>query len=634
MGHTSETTAPLLPESDVDERLTFTEKLAALRDDLRHPSPRNLLIMCTIFGVACGLISLVYSFCLESLMAFTWEYIPEHVVTPLVKKAQKSGSNLPSVDDIGWIYTLFAAVLFASLNGVARRYVGYPGDMENTIERVHSHGFVPLKQGPAMFLCSLFSVNSGSSLGPEAPLLAICATIVSWTSRKVFRQRGRMLRSCTLMGMAAGLSAFFGVSFGGAVFAFEVLHTNGLQHFDTMTYAVTSSVLCLAVYRGLWSLKPFGAIWFFDEVLEEVDTTHIAVGVVLGFVGVILTVMYTCVHLTVKKIWHKVGLVESKRPILTGMAGGFVFGVIGIFLPTTMFWGEFEMKTVADTSVPLEHIWPKGGFWGEESFRQGDYTTLTWFGIGFAKMITIAVTGVSGLRGGFIFPLMLSGACIGRGISSIDGIPWWSDVPASLPAIVLAGALTTGITRTPFACALILTALAGIPEATAPTLIACMIVFYATMSRPFIKAQQSRDDIAFLDVYLPDEDDESMEHDGAAEGEPQIDEEKGKISAIKIHMPVAEEAGSSSSAGGSSSPDMATNHATPEVESVQTSPVRKSNEVSPEMEAIQSLMGESNQASPEMETSESSPDLGASQPSPDMGGYQAPPQVDAHQGDQ
>lgn len=347
------------------------------------------------------------------------------------------------------------------------------------------------------------------------------------------------------MAMAAGLAAFFGVSFGGAVFAFEVLHTNGLQHFDTITYAVLSSVLCLAVYRGLWLLKPFGAVWAFEEVLETADTRHILVGAFLGCVGVLLTYVYTKVHLTVKKVWHSMGFVESKRPIFTGMFAGLTFGLIGVFLPPTMFWGEFEMRTVADDSVELEHVWPKGGFYGLEPFREGNYTPAIWFAIGFLKMITIAITGVSGLRGGFIFPLMLSGACIGRGLSAFDGIPWWSNVPSSLPAIALAGALTTGITRTPFACALILTALAGVPSATAPTLVACLIVFYATMSRPFIKAQKDRDDVAFLDIYLPDDDEEVV---GAAAQQAHVDAEKGKST-----MPADDYEGEPESSGAGSS---------------------------------------------------------------------------------
>lgn len=66
-----------------------------------------------------------------------------------------------------------------------------------------------------MFFCSAFGICAGGSLGPEAALLALCAASVSWVSKHVLGLSGRMLRTCTLMGMAAGLAAFFGVALGG-----------------------------------------------------------------------------------------------------------------------------------------------------------------------------------------------------------------------------------------------------------------------------------------------------------------------------------------------------------------------------------------------------------------------------------
>ena len=67
-----------------------------------------------------------------------------------------------------------------------------------------------------MLVCSLFSVCAGGSLGPEAPLLCLCAGTVSYTFQKIIPVRKDMLRYCSLLGMSAGLAAFFGVSLGGA----------------------------------------------------------------------------------------------------------------------------------------------------------------------------------------------------------------------------------------------------------------------------------------------------------------------------------------------------------------------------------------------------------------------------------
>ena len=44
-----------------------------------------------------------------------------------------------------------------------------------------------------------------------------------------------------------------------------------------------------------------------------------------------------------------------------GVLGGFLIGCIGVLLPPVMFWGEFEINTLANPSRRLPHIWPQVG---------------------------------------------------------------------------------------------------------------------------------------------------------------------------------------------------------------------------------------------------------------------------------
>lgn len=63
--------------------------------------------------------------------------------------------------------------------------------------------------------CSLFSIAAGGSLGPEAPLVAVSASASGYISMRYFKHDIVMVRKCTIIGMSAGLSAFFGVQLGG-----------------------------------------------------------------------------------------------------------------------------------------------------------------------------------------------------------------------------------------------------------------------------------------------------------------------------------------------------------------------------------------------------------------------------------
>lgn len=64
----------------------------------------------------------------------------------------------------------------------------------------------------------------------------------------------------------------------GSLFALEVLHRTGMQFYEVATYAVSTGVICLAVFRAL-KQEAFGAVWDFEMPFLEVDSRHIVVGV-------------------------------------------------------------------------------------------------------------------------------------------------------------------------------------------------------------------------------------------------------------------------------------------------------------------------------------------------------------------
>ena len=59
----------------------------------------------------------------------------------------------------------------------------------------------------------------------------------------------------------------------------------------------------------------------------------------------------------------------------SGLLGGLLVGILGVLVPPTMFWGEFEIRSLADPShQPLPHIWPPGGIRGLAPFLGGHYS--------------------------------------------------------------------------------------------------------------------------------------------------------------------------------------------------------------------------------------------------------------------
>eukprot|EP01026_Neomeris_dumetosa_P058271 TRINITY_DN54095_c0_g2_i1.p1 TRINITY_DN54095_c0_g2~~TRINITY_DN54095_c0_g2_i1.p1 ORF type:complete len:599 (+),score=49.71 TRINITY_DN54095_c0_g2_i1:2-1798(+) len=493
----SDTNVPLLSHpTDISEsKYDGPGFLAWLRRSFQEPTVKNLCILTFLFGISAGVVAYVYNAFFQYLLYVTWDLFPNKVLLPQLEKLDVS------VDRIAWVYIPIVAVVFGMLAGLVQKFVGFPGDLPDTIKCVHHRGYIPVKQAPSMFLCSAFSINAGGSLGPEAPCVALCGAAISFFSVHVFRHKDKMMRTCTLMGLGAALAAFFGVSLGGSLFPLEVVHNLGLQHYEYSVFVIATGVVCLMTYRGL-QFSSIGAIWDFVEELTTVNSSHLFLGMLVGVACAGLCYLFAYQHKLVKWLIEKTKLQEHKTPILSGGFGGLIIGMVGVFLPATLFWGEFELKTVANPAIDLPHVWPKGGFYGLDPYYDNEFPPLILFATAFAKMVMISVTVISGFRGGFIFPLMMVGSCIGKGLTLLN-IPFISANPVVLLAMCFASGLTAGITRTPFATPLILTGLCGQGHVAAPCLAAALVTVLITKDLKFVKTQQDREDVAFLAVNFP-----------------------------------------------------------------------------------------------------------------------------------
>ena len=148
---------------------------------------------------------------MELSLHVVWKVVPGVIE----RAASETEGGLDIVSRWGFLYTVATSVSLASAAGVGIKYLGFPGDLPNVIHCVHKLGYVPMEQTLPMIFVSLFSIAAGGSLGPEAPLVAVSASATGWLSMHYFKHDIVMVRKCTIIGMAAGLSAFFGVQLGG-----------------------------------------------------------------------------------------------------------------------------------------------------------------------------------------------------------------------------------------------------------------------------------------------------------------------------------------------------------------------------------------------------------------------------------
>jgi H+/Cl- antiporter ClcA len=446
--------------------------------------PHSMVLALTI-GTVCGIAAYIYYAALEWSLEFLWTTLPNQVVV----------GHWPEHLHFLWI-PLIGFPMAACL-GLTVVYMGEPGDLPYTVKCVHEKAYVSMDHVMPMVVASQFSILAGGSLGPEAPLVAICAALGGFISRSVFGMTNRnLVRKHTLMGMAGALAAFFGCPLGGSLFAMEVNSRFGIEYFEHTLEAIMCGEVCLAVFRTLADL-PIQPIWEITNMkLPYSSPLEICQGAALGVAGAGVAWCFAQFHFAVMSTAGKWKLLQNENAVYRGLAGATVVCLMGMLIPQTMFWGEFEFQTIATMgpTSELPHIWPQKGMFDFQ--MTGFWTALT---VGVAKLIAISFTVGGGFRGGYIFPAFAAGAALGQAIHFL--VPF---VPVQICVLCMAAAINVALTRTAIATTLILAYLAGEPNAISAILAASLVSLFLTGYMPFIRSQMVRADLESCMYYSED----------------------------------------------------------------------------------------------------------------------------------
>jgi len=464
--------------------------------EFREGSIPHSMVLALVIGIVCGVAAWIYYSILFWVLEYVWHELPQKIIVGVWPE---------------WAYVYWIPIVgFTMAIGVGLTvvYMGEPGDLPYTIKCVHESAYIAMDHVMPMVCASQFSIVGGGSLGPEAPLVAICAALGGYISRVVFKQTQRnLIRKHTLMGMASALAAFFGCPLGGSLFALEVNSRFGVEYFEHTIEAIFAGEVCLIVFRGLARL-PIEPIWeIVPDKLTGSDPLSCVYGLIVGLLGALVAYGFAKMHQRVMAFFAMFDLTPARSDlaIRRALLGAVVVVGLGMIVPHTMFWGEFEFDTIS-TLTPastLEHIWPTAGLFGFELSSTDGLPSLI---VGITKLIAVSFTVAGGYRGGYIFPAMAAGAALGNFLHLT--FLWF--IPQQLCCLCMAGAINVAITRTSIATTLILVYLAGEPNAMSAVLAASLVSLFATGYMPFIKTQIARADLD-RSLYHLDEDDEEGE---------------------------------------------------------------------------------------------------------------------------
>ncbi len=399
-----------------------------------------LLISSAMIGVLVGLVSAAFLRFLDWSTHLLWQELP-HQIAP-------QGS--PTA------YTLIICTLGGLIVGVCQKYLGnHPPSLQETLQEFRKTGRIEYKHLPNGIVNVLASLVFGGSLGPEAGLTDMIGGLATWFGD--FRARHHYVRrALTYAAVSAGL-AFLGSPIGGAFLTSESSEDEILPPFPKFLPALVGACAGFG-----------GFIWFMGYTLggfshlpspTERQPVNLLLAIPVALVGAAAGLGYHFSSLFLKKFFSPL----AQQPVLRGLFGGLGLGILGSFLPLTLFSGEHDFRFLVEQGAQL-------GF-------------AVLFLTGLAKMFANALCLTTGWKGGIIFPLIFSGASLGLACSVL--------FPVIPPIVGVAGgmaATTVTILRQPLA--VIVIALGIMRAETAGVIVVATLVGY-TLTQPFFPPRKT-----------------------------------------------------------------------------------------------------------------------------------------------
>ena len=288
------------------------------------------------------------------------------------------------------------------------------GAAGNFVQAVNSNLHIdPFRGLIATTLISIVAIASGGSAGPEGPVLYIGASIAvlarlprwllenafdsadarmdpssrTWDWRRWWRPYGgheRLIGDDVLIGGAAAIAAFFDHPISGCLFVMELPHMHGsVARGDTLPAALVASIFAWRVHRSFMDSWNVMSPPVFPVACAEPGDLWRAMP--MGLISAFISYSFI-------KIRYLLDALPYPK-LVRGLTMGAIVGLVGLYLPDTLTWGEFQLDIIANNREPLNVY----------------HSTK----LGVAKFFAVVITVACGYGAGIVYPLMMIGYLFG-----------------------------------------------------------------------------------------------------------------------------------------------------------------------------------------------------------------------------
>ena len=333
-----------------------------------------LIIYTMIIGILSGLIIWSFLKVMNIGIDFLWFYLPNKI-------------NIK-------YYTIIICLIGGIIIGLWKWKFGEsPEELEEVIKKVKKNKRYSYNNIFSSIGSALFPLLIGSSVGPEAGLTGIIASLCTWVGDKL-KHMFKEIQELTSIGITATLGTIFKSPMFGFIEPLEGEEETKLPKTSKIILYFTAILSSFGIFMLLNRLvgQEMGMPTVGIASFKELNFFHI---IILTIIGIMLGYIYFISHKITKVVFKPL----ENNILIKCIIGGLILGLIGTILPLTMFSGEEQIITIVETGRNIGIV----------------VLILT-------SIIKVLLTNIcieSGLKGGHFFPMIFSGISLGYAMSII-----------------------------------------------------------------------------------------------------------------------------------------------------------------------------------------------------------------------
>jgi H+/Cl- antiporter ClcA len=354
-----------------------------------------LLLYAALFGAGAALLTAGY------ITLYNWGI-----------KFFQQPSSLFKIGGISF-WPLILLTIAGVLIGLAIKFFGQHAGLGVAQGQYAKTGRIIPRYVPSILLEAFIALWSGAAVGPEGPLVFLSGGVGSFFADRLKIEKDDV-PLLVYSAIAGAFGGFFGSPVVGALGAYEYMFIKELDFYRHVIPGLVAAAVGYSVYFALLHTQFLGIFAFPNYASPHIYDlgSAVLVGVIAGVIGILFKVIFGVIHLVFARL--------KSRPLIRAIVGGVVIGLIGSFLPLTLYSGQNQLLQIIHNPA---------------AYSVGLLLLLI-----LVKALLTSTSFATGFDGGPIFPLLFIGGTLGLAISQVlTFIPQGVAVTAGMAGVACAG---------------------------------------------------------------------------------------------------------------------------------------------------------------------------------------------------